>query len=97
MNKCYNNTGIGNEMTFSLFLEPLITYNRQTAKNKNSVSPCVEPLENTVEIDFMVDIGHLGPNKHIYQGSRKNPALTPFVIFSLFMFLFKYQTKPSNF
>ena len=30
-----------------------------------------EPLGNDVEIDFMVDSGHLGPNEHICLGSRK--------------------------
>ena len=44
------------------------------------MSPYVEPLGNAVEIDFMVDIGHLGPNEHICQGSRKKSHINPLFI-----------------
>ena len=39
-----------------------------------------DPLGNAVEIDFMVDIGHLGPNEHICQGSRKKSHINPLFI-----------------
>ena len=44
-----------------------------------SVSPYVKPLGNAVEIDFIVDIGHLGPNEHISQGAKKNSLRNPFL------------------
>ena len=44
------------------------------------MSPYVEPLGNAVEIDFMVDIGHLGPNEHIYQGFKKYSHINPLFI-----------------
>ena len=44
------------------------------------ISEKYEPLGNAVEIDFMVDFGHLGLNEHIYQGFKNIPTLTRKVI-----------------
>ena len=38
-----------------------------------------DPLGNAVEIDFMVDIGHLGPKEGIYQGFKKYSHFIYFV------------------
>ena len=39
-----------------------------------------DPLGNRVQIVFMVDIGHLGPNEHISQGAKKNSHRNPLFI-----------------
>ena len=39
-----------------------------------------DPLGNAVEIDFIVDFGHLGPNKHFSEGSKRNFHRNPFFI-----------------
>ena len=44
-----------------------------------AMSEKCDPLGNAVEIDFMVDIGHLGPNEHISQGAKKNSHRNPFL------------------
>ena len=40
----------------------------------------VKPLGNGVEIDFMIDVGHLGPNEHVSQGAKKKFLRNPFLI-----------------
>ena len=39
-----------------------------------------DPLGNSVEFNFMIGIGHLGPNEHICQGSRKKSHINPLFI-----------------
>ena len=39
-----------------------------------------DPLGNRVQIVFMVDIGHLGPNEHISQGFKKYSHRNPLFI-----------------
>ena len=39
-----------------------------------------DPRGNGVEIDFMIDIGHWGPNEHISQGAKKYFLRNPFLI-----------------